>query len=82
MSIVVFDELIDLALQVRHGVEGAAADRPLRNQPEPALDLVEPGRISRGVVHMETRTARQPRFDASVPVRAVVIDDQMYIQVL
>lgn len=41
--VVVFDKVIDLALEVGHRVEGAAADRPLGNQAEPAFDLVKPG---------------------------------------
>jgi TonB dependent receptor len=43
--IVMFDELMDFAFQIRHRVEGAAADRALRDQPEPALDLIEPGGV-------------------------------------
>ena len=39
--IAVFHELIDFAFQVRHGVEGAVADGTLRDEPEPALDLIE-----------------------------------------
>ena len=80
--IVVLDELIDLAFEVRHGVKGAASDGALCDQSEPALDLVEPGGVGRSVVDMEARTLGEPDFDTGVPVGAVVIDDQMNIQML
>jgi len=82
MLIVVNDEVVDLALQISHGVEGAAADSLLRDQPEPAFDLIEPGRIGGGVMQMEARSTRQPSFDSGVFVRAVIVGDQMHIELL
>ena len=76
------DELTNFALQVRHGVEGAAADGTLRDQPEPALDLVEPGGVCRSVVQMKARTLGEPGFDSGMFMSAVVVDDQMDIQML
>ena len=76
------NEFINFALQIRHGVEGTAADRALRDQAEPALDLIKPGRISRCVVNMKTGAPSKPGFDAGMPVGAVVVDDQVNIQMI
>ena len=80
--IVVFDELMDFAFQVGHRVERAAADGALRDEPEPALNLIEPGGVGGRVVNVEAWTACEPRFDLSVFVRAVVVDDEVDVQVL
>jgi hypothetical protein len=66
MLVVVFDELVDLAFQVRHGVKGAAADGALRDQTEPALNLVEPGGVGRNVMDMKARTPGESGFDPGV----------------
>jgi hypothetical protein len=39
------DELFDLAHQIGNGLEKVAANVALYDQCEPALDLVEPGRV-------------------------------------
>jgi hypothetical protein len=70
--IVVFDELMDFAFQVRHPVEAAAAGGALRDQPEGALDLIEPGGVGGSVVNVESWAACQPRLDFGVFVRAVI----------
>jgi hypothetical protein len=67
--VVVLDELVDLALEVGHGVEGTAADCTLRDQSEPGLNLAEP----RGVVNVKAGPYGEPGFDSGLPVRAVVI---------
>src|SRR5580692_2887958 len=82
MLIPIGDEAFDLAAQVSDRGEGAAADRALSNQAEPALDLVQPGGIGGCVMQVKTRTTRESGFDFGVFVRAVVIDDQMYVQFL
>jgi hypothetical protein len=82
MLIPVGDEALDLTAQVRDRGEGAAADRALRDQSEPALDLVQPGGISGCVMQVKTRMAREPRFDGGVFMRAVVIDDHVHVQIL
>src|SRR4029077_6194299 len=68
---VVLDELVDLAFEVGHGVKGAAADGALREQSEPAFDLVEPGGVGRNVMDMPARTPGEPGFDPGVLVGAV-----------
>jgi hypothetical protein len=80
--VVVLDEVVDLALEVGHGVKGAAADGALRNQSEPALNLVEPGGVGGGVVEVKARTPGEPGFDSGVPVGAVVIDNEMNVQMI
>jgi len=82
MLVPIGDEAFDLAAQVGDRGEGAAADRALSNQAEPALDLVQPGGIGGCVMQVKTRATREPGFDFGVFVRAVVIDDQMYVQFL
>src|SRR5579859_2620409 len=76
------DELMNFALQVRHGIEGTAADRALRDESEPALDLVEPGRVRGSVVDMKAWAPGEPGFDARMSMSPVVIDDQMHVQMI
>ena len=49
-EVVVLGVAFDAPDQVRHVLEGATADGLLRDQAEPALDLIEPGGVGRGVV--------------------------------
>src|SRR5215217_1705558 len=58
----------------------AAAQLLVGQQREPALDLVEPGRIGRGVVHVETRMGPKPFGDRRGLVGGVVVTDQVHIQ--
>jgi len=82
MLIPVGDEVFDLTTQVSDRSKGAAADRALRDEAEPALDLVQPGRIGRRVVQVKTRMTGEPGFDCGVFMRAVVIDDHVHVQIL
>jgi hypothetical protein len=43
MPIVLIDELVDSALELGDRIERTAADGLMRDQPEPAFDLIEPG---------------------------------------
>ena len=74
------DEVIDLADQVCHAGEGAAANCLVGDQSEEALDLVEPGTVGWDEVDMPARPLGQPSFDPRVLVRAVVVYDEMDIQ--
>jgi hypothetical protein len=47
MNVIVIDEKLDVGNQLAHALKGSAANRLLCNQPEPALDLVEPTRVGR-----------------------------------
>ena len=51
----VFDVGIDLVDQVLHAAERASPDRSLGDDVEPDLDLVQPGGVGRGVVHVVAR---------------------------
>ncbi len=42
VNVVVLDVALDLQDQLAHAVKRSAADCLLRDQPEPALDLIEP----------------------------------------
>ena len=50
-------------------------------QREPALDLVEPRRISRCVMDMEARSCSKPGADFGMLVRGIVVDHQMSVEV-
>ena len=50
-------EAIDLANQITHALERAATDRLVGDQGEEALDLIEPGTVSRNEMQMPTGPA-------------------------
>ena len=60
MSVVIDDVAIDFVDQVAHAFERAAANRLLGDEREPALDLIEPAGVGRGVMNVVARMARQP----------------------
>jgi hypothetical protein len=60
-GVVVSDILVDLVHQFAHALERTAPDGLLRDQCEPAFDLVEPACVGRGVVDVEAGMPRQPR---------------------
>lgn len=47
---------------------------------KPALDLVEPARVSRSVVEVKARAAGQSGFDPWMFVVGVVVRDQMHLE--
>ena len=47
VSVVVLYEMLDAADEFAHALEGTAADGLLGDEPEPALDLVQPGGVGR-----------------------------------
>ena len=63
---------------------GAAVGPPLdlffRQQREPALNEVEPGRARRREMDVEARMRRHPAVDARRLVRPVVVEDQMEVE--
>lgn len=79
-SVVMLDEFVDAPDQFADAPETATADGLLGNEAEPAFHLVEPGRIGRRVVHVETWPLGQPYTHFGVLVGGVVVDDQMHIQ--
>ena len=81
MLVVGVDEQVDLALQVVHRAEGAAADRLVGDQSEPALELVEPGTVGRREVDMEPRPPGQPRTNTGMLVGGVVVTNQVDVEI-
>ena len=73
-------ERVDAAHQLAHGAEGAAADRALRDVPEPSLHLVQPRGVRRREVHVVARPGHQPSAHGRVLVRRVVVDHQVHVQ--
>ena len=73
-------EVVDLPGQLLDAGERAPTDGLLRDQPEPALDLVQPRGVGRRVMHVVARPPGQPGPDLGMLVRAVVVDDEMDVE--
>jgi len=74
------DDEVDLADEIFGAVKGSPADGPLGDDVEPDLDLIEPGSISRCVVHMETKPCRQPAAHLLMLVSRVVVDYEVEVE--
>ncbi len=81
VGVVVFEIIVDRALEVDDGVEHAAPDALSSDLGEEALDQIEPGRRGRREMHVEARMPGQPRLDFGMLVGGVVVGDQMDIKV-
>ena len=57
---------------------GSAPDLLLRQLGEPALDLVDPGRVGGREVKVEPRVTSQPSMDQ----KALVVEDQVDLEVV
>lgn len=68
LGIVRSDEVFDFGHEFFDGAERAAADGLLRNDVEPDFDLIEPGGVGRGEVHLIPRVHGQPALNAGVLV--------------
>lgn len=80
MAVVLGNEVIDLSDELFDAAEGAAANRLVGNQSKEALNLIQPGAVGRDEMNVPARPLGQPRFDLRMLVGAVVIDDQMNIE--
>src|ERR1700682_2988341 len=80
VGIVVSYVVVDLVHQFTHAAEGAAPDRLLSDEREPALDLVEPAGVGGSVMDVVARPAREPGFDRGVFVSAVVVGNQVDLE--
>ena len=80
--VVVVDEVLDLADELANALERAPTNGALGDDVEPDLHLVEPRGVGRGVMHMEARSRRQPTSHLGVLVGAVVVDDEMNLEIL
>ena len=74
-------EAQDLLLELGDGGEGTAADRLLRDDVEPDLDLVEPGGVGGDKVEVVAGPVGQPTLDAGVLVGGVVVNDEVDVEV-
>ncbi len=77
IGIMVLQVVFDGGFEVGDAAKHAAADGILGDQPEEALDLVEPRGGSRREVEMKARMAFQPCFDLGMLVGGIVVDHQM-----
>ena len=75
------DERIDRRFELRYAPETPAPDPFGRDLPKPSFDNVQPRTGGGREMDMKTRMPSQPRFDLRVFVRAVVINNQVQIQV-
>ena len=73
--------LVDSGDQIRDVLEGASTDAPVGNLAEPALHHVQPRAGSGNEMQVEAGMAFQPRLDARMFARPVVVDDQMQVQI-
>ena len=80
-GVVVLDELLNPGDEFLDTFKGAPTNGPLGDEIEPDLHLIEPGGIRRREVHMIAGTRRQPAIDRRMLVRAVVVHDQMNIEI-
>ena len=81
IGVVVVGEAADLLLELGDGGEGTAADGLLRDEVESDLDLVEPGGVGGGEVDVVAGPVGEPALDAGVLVGAVVVDDEVDVEV-
>jgi hypothetical protein len=78
--VVVLDEVVDSGDEIFDAAEAAAADGLLGNETELALNLIEPGRVGGGVVHVKAGPLCEPEAHLGMLVGSVVVDDQMNTQ--
>ena len=76
--VVVFTDVAhELSLEIGERGKHAACDHVALDLSEPQLDLVEPGRIGRGVMQMQVGMLDEKRIDALGLVRREVVADDM-----
>ena len=74
------DEVANGVFQLQRAAVDAAPDLFFGQLGEPALDQIQPGSRSGSEVQVEARTLGQPAADQLGFVRAVVIQDEVYVQ--
>src|SRR5215472_7000542 len=80
MQVVVGDIGVDFLHQLLDAAEGAAADRLLSDEAEPALDLIEPAGVSGGVMNVVAPMTCQPALDLLMLVSAVVVGNEVDVK--
>jgi hypothetical protein len=78
-GVVVFDDGHDLRRQLRLGAPDAVVDRPVGENPEPDLDLVEPGGVGGCEVEVEAAPALGPGEDGGVLVNAEIVENDVQV---
>ena len=66
-------KLLNAFAEMLGAAKGITTDGSLGDQTEPALDLIEPGRVSGNKVRVKPRVANKPTCNLGVSVRGVVI---------
>jgi hypothetical protein len=69
--------VVDSGDQVFDAPEAPSSNRLLRNETEPSLDLIEPGRIGGRVMDVKARSLCQPNSNVGMLVGGIVVDDEM-----
>src|SRR5450759_752514 len=72
----------DVGFEGPDGGVAASADELVGDEAEPALDLVDPAGAGRGEMHVEAWMFGQPGVDRRRLVSAVVVTDQVHVQVV
>src|ERR1700682_6844292 len=80
MEIVTGDVGVDFLHQLADAAERSAPDCLLSDEAEPALHLIEPTGVGRGVMDVVARPARQPGLNLGMLVGAVVVPHQMDVE--
>ena len=78
----ILNELSNRPLQFLHAVMRATFNLALAQESKPALDLVEPGTVRGSKMQVVSGTAQQLVFDRRSFVGAVIIHDQVHLQML
>ena len=80
MQIVIRHIGVDLLDQLADAAKRAAPNCLLSDQPEPALDLVEPTGVGGRVMEVVARPPREPSLNLGMLTSAVIVSDQMDIE--
>ena len=80
-GVIVVGEAEDLLLELGDRGEGAAADGLSGDDIEPDLDLVKPGGVGGSEMNVVAWPGGEPALDLGVLVGAVVVDDEVDIEV-
>ena len=73
------EEFLDSVFQSPHTVMGAPPDLPLREQAEPTLNQVQPGRMGRREVQVIPRSGGKPSANGRSPVGRIVVQHDVHL---
>src|SRR5689334_16451989 len=75
------DEGVDSLHELSDGAERTAPNGLLRDQTKPTLHLIEPRAVGGREMQLIPGSARQPGADRGVLVRAIVVEDEMNVEI-